>query len=340
MKSLLYKSISLVLITFPCFANEIYVNQVGDNTNVNITQDGENNQIEGLSGTGDATLSGNNKTVTFSQTGDTNQIRTWTHGGNQQMSLTQDGNNNISNLDNHGNNNNISVNIDGNSNTTHSEIGNGGDNDNNMSLTVDGNSNSVYQEILNGDYNNVDIQIHKQDNNYAYVTVNGNSNNVKAWQGKHEDGTVDSDETGDNDVYWIVVGDSNSLASYQTDDNSDGGQHIANYITGNSNNVKHTQRGSGDHDGFIEIDGDSNDVDLLQRGNGTDEQFADIVIDGDNHTVDVFQRYGNHTANIDITNGGGAYTLDLDQTDTSARTYSLTGICTNGSGCSVSVTQN
>ena len=111
MKSLLYKSISLVLITFPCFANEIYVNQVGDNTNVNITQDGENNQIEGLSGTGDATLSGNNKTVTFSQTGDTNQIRVWTHGGNQQMSLTQDGNNNIRNLDNHGNNNNISVNI-------------------------------------------------------------------------------------------------------------------------------------------------------------------------------------------------------------------------------------
>ena len=29
MKSLLFKSISLVLITLPCFANEIYVNQVG-----------------------------------------------------------------------------------------------------------------------------------------------------------------------------------------------------------------------------------------------------------------------------------------------------------------------
>ena len=137
-----------------------------------------------------------------------------------------------------------------------------------------------------------------------------------------------------------IAAKSGNCNSSQTDENSDGGQHIANYITGNSNTVKHTQRGSGDHDGFIEIDGDSNDVELLQRGNGTDEQFADIVIDGDNHTVDVYQRYGDHTANIDITNGGGAYTLDLDQTGISARTYSLTGICTSGSGCAVSVTQN
>ena len=125
----------------------------------------------------------------------------------------------------------------------------------------------------------------------------------------------------------------------QTDDNGNGGLHIANYITGDSNTVKHTQRGSGDHDGFIEIDGDNNDVELLQRGN-SDEQYADIVVDGDGHTIDALQRYGDHTANIDITNGGGAYTLDLEQTDSSARTYSLTGICTNGSGCAVSVTQN
>ena len=323
-----------------CLANELYVDQAGDLLELGVVQDGTDNQIEGISGSGSAEISGNNKTVTFNQTGNTNEVRVWTHGGNQQMSLTQDGNSNISTMDNHGNNNNMSVDIDGNSNITHSEIGNGGDNDNNMSLTIDnGDSNVVYSEILNGDYNNVDIQIHKQDNNYAYVIVNGNSNNVKAWQGKHEDGHIDTDETGDNEVYWIVNGDSNSLASYQTDDNGNGGQHIANYITGDSNTVKHTQRGSGDHDGFIAIDGDSNDVELSQRGNGGDDQFADIEIDGDGHTVDVFQRYADHTANIDITNGGGAYTLDLEQTASSDKTYSLTGICTNASGCSVSVNQ-
>ena len=127
MKSLLFKSISLVLITLPCFANEIYVSQIGDNTDVTIVQDGTGNQIEGLSGSGNAQLSGNDKTVTFNQTGDNNQTRVWTNGGNQQMSLIQDGNLNISNLDNHGDNNDMSVDIDGDSNVTHTEIGNGGD---------------------------------------------------------------------------------------------------------------------------------------------------------------------------------------------------------------------
>ena len=64
-------------------------------------------------------------------------------------------------------------------------------------------------------------------------------------------------------MYWIVSGDSNNLASYQTDANNNGGQHIANYVTGDSNDVKHTQRGAGDHRGFVEIQGDGNDVTLL-----------------------------------------------------------------------------
>ena len=170
------------------------------------------------------------------------------------------------------------------------------------------------------------------------MIVSGDDNKVTAWQGKHENGTVDLSETGDNEVYWIVQGNNNELESYQTDDNNRGGLHIANYVTGDNNNVVHTQRGGGEHDGFIEIGGDGNDVTLLQRGN-TDQQFADIVLD-DGHTVDVFQRYGSHTANIDLTNSGGAYTLDLDQTANTSQTYNMTGICTNTNGCAVTVNQN
>ncbi len=40
-----------------------------------VVQDGENNQIEGLSGSGNAQLSGDDKTVTFNQTGDNNRAR-------------------------------------------------------------------------------------------------------------------------------------------------------------------------------------------------------------------------------------------------------------------------
>ena len=178
--------------------------------------------------------------------------------------------------DEDGNNNNMSISITGGYNQTHTEIGNGGDNDNDISVTIDnGDDNYIYSEVINGDYNTIDTQIHKQDDGYIKVTVKGNSNDIKAWQGKHEAGNVDADETGNNDVYWIVSGSNNTLESYQTDDNNNGGLHIANYITGDSNDVKHTQRGGGAHRGFIEITGDSNDVTLLQRGN-TNTQFADF----------------------------------------------------------------
>jgi len=329
---LLFKSTSVI-------ANDIYITQVGDQFDGTITQDGQNNTIRSLSVTsGSASIGGNNKTFSVTQQGDNNRSGFWTHGGNQQMTLTQDGDSNTSTLDNHGNNNNMAINIDGDNNITHTEIGNGGDINNTISVTIDGDSNTTYTEVQNGSSNTIDIQIHDQSSNINTVTVNGSNNNIKAWQGKHEDGNIDTNETGDNDVYWIVSGDSNTLASYQTDDNNNGGQHIANYVTGDNNEVTHTQRGSGDHKGYIDIDGDGNDVTLLQRGN-SDTQYADIELD-DGHTVDVFQRYGDHTANINLTNSGGAYNLDLDQTASSSKTYSITGSCANINGCSVSVTQN
>ena len=330
---------AIVLISNKAASNEIYINQVGNLFDGTITQDGEDNKVVSLNTiNGSASIGGNNKTFTLEQTGNNNRAGFWTHGGNQVMSLTQDGDLNVSAMDNHGNNNNMSVDIEGDGNVTHTEIGNGGDENNEIDVIIDGDDNNVYAEVLDGDSNQFDIQIHSQDDGLVRVIVSGDDNTVTAWQGKHEAGNVDTDETGDNEVYWIVSGNNNELESYQTDDNGNGGLHIANYITGDDNNVKHTQRGGGAHKGFIEIDGDDNNVELLQRGN-TDTQFADIVLD-DGHTVDIFQRYGSHTANVDLTNGGGGYNLDLDQTSTSNKTYNLTGICTNGNGCSVTVNQN
>ena len=336
------KALIVLLLSSPTisWANDIYMDQVGDQLDLDIIQDGQNNSIRSLNTlNGDAYISGNNKTLAVTQQGNNNRAGFWTHGGNQVISLTQKGNSNVSAIDNHGNNNDMSITIEGDSNVTHTEIGNGNDINNNITVTIDdGDSNTLYTEVQDGSTNTIDVQIHGQSNNINRVTVNGSNNNIKAWQGKHEGGTVDNDETGDNDVYWVVVGSSNTLESYQTDDNNNGGQHIANYITGDSNTVKHTQRGAGNHEGYIEINGDSNTVELSQRGN-TDNQFADIVLD-DGHDVNVFQRYADHTANIDLTNAGGAYTLDLDQTATTNQTYNLTGTCTNANGCGVTVVQN
>ena len=118
--------------------------------------------------------------------------------------------------------------------------------------------------------------------------VDGDGNVVKAWQGKHENGDIDNNETGDNDIYWYVTGNNNNVASYQTDDNGNGGQYSYNDIDGNSNTVKVTQRGAGDHYSKIDINGNSNNIEVTQRGN-SNEQWLDLKAHN-GHTVDVFQK--------------------------------------------------
>ena len=67
--------LSLVLWGVVASANTIYILQSGDSVDLNVTQDGQNNEIEGLNGSGYAIVYGANSTATFSQTGDNNQIR-------------------------------------------------------------------------------------------------------------------------------------------------------------------------------------------------------------------------------------------------------------------------
>ena len=97
---------TIVLLLFKpitSLANDIYMDQVGDQLDMDITQDGQNNSIRSLNTTsGDAYLGGNNKTITVTQQGNNNRAGFWTHGGNQVMSLTQQGNSNVSAMDNHG----------------------------------------------------------------------------------------------------------------------------------------------------------------------------------------------------------------------------------------------
>ena len=173
-------------------ANEIYVAQSGSNVDLDITQDGENNQVEGLSGSGYAIVYGNNTTTTFTQTGDNNQIRVWSDSSSgKKTDVSQTGNNNISLADNHGQDNTIITNVTGNSNYTFDEIGNGGDTDNTITTTINGDSNNTIAEVQNGDNNTIDVQVQSQDSNIVRVYVNGDNNNAKVWQGKHESGSVD-----------------------------------------------------------------------------------------------------------------------------------------------------
>jgi hypothetical protein len=212
-----------------------------------------------------------------------------------------------------------------------------------LSLSFKSNANEIYV-TQSGDNLDLEVQQRSEDN-YVSLNSTGPNNTITIRQGMHDDGTIDLDETGGHEAYWTVNGDGNTVASYQTDTNRGGGggaaHHLANIINGDSNTVEHIQMGKAGHDGFIEIDGDDNTVDLYQRGNGG-QKWADIVLTGDGHSVDVNQRGSNSaSAAIDLTNSGGAYTLDLDQNvTTSADSYSITGICATFNGCSVTINRN
>ena len=207
------------------------------------------------------------------------------------------------------------------------------------------NSNDIY--ISQSGYGlYLDIR-QRSENNYISLSSTGTDNDITIYQGIHQDETYDFDETGGHEAYWTVTGSNNTVGSTQTDTNrSSGGgaaHHLANIVNGDNNVVYHTQRGKAGHDGFIEIQGDSNTVELYQRGNGG-QQWADIVLTGDGHTVDASQ-VGTmaHSFAIDLTNGGGAYSVTSNQSTnntTTSKTYSLTGTCTNTAGCAVTITQN
>ena len=58
------KALIVLLFISPVtsWANDIYMNQIGDDLDLTIVQDGQNNQIEGLSGSGNAVVNGSTNT--------------------------------------------------------------------------------------------------------------------------------------------------------------------------------------------------------------------------------------------------------------------------------------
>lgn len=343
-------SILTIIWCIPAPANNLLlVDQAGDNLNLTIDQAGSGNKVRNLNNASSkASLNGANLILTVDQAGKTNDTGLYTSGTNITLLSEQDGDYNDAFLDSHGNYNTIKIQQFGNSNFGWAEAGTSNSNSSNLlQLYQAGDNHYAYVEAISGQYNDMDIfQGGGQDDGYIRAILNSgsDSNDLTVWQGKHKDGTTDSDEMGDHEAYWTVTGDNNVLASYQTDTNrSSGGSghHLAHIISGDSNNVDHQQKGKAGHDGFIEIDGNNNTVDLYQRGNGG-VKWADVVLDGNGHAVDVTQRGSQSaTAAIDLTYGTGAYNFTLTQNVTSAAgSYSVTGVCYNASGCTITVNGN
>ena len=201
------------------------------------------------------------------------------------------------------------------------------------------------QGMLDGDNNNIDFyQGGGGDSGMIIARVTGDNNDLVIWQGKHADGTTDLAEGGDHTATVTITGNYNDIKAAQTDQQTSGyGRHeLTAEITGNSNDVEMTQRGNQKHLLDIDISGTGNDVTTFQRGNGG-QKTADIELSGNYNVIDLNQRGMNSaSASISVESiYGPAYNVTVSQqTDTSAKSFSLSGVCTNPNGCVVSVEQH
>ena len=64
--------LAVLAVSSTAFANDIYIEQVGDTLDLDIVQDGTDNEFG--DGTTDATLRGDDMTFSITQTGSTNKI--------------------------------------------------------------------------------------------------------------------------------------------------------------------------------------------------------------------------------------------------------------------------
>ena len=193
--------------------NSVYVKQASawSNTQVSITQDGNNNAVTGIDN-GWAKVDGNNSVITTKQYGTGNilgiDMNAW--GNNitiNQGNTTTDVSNNILMFDSHGNGNTVSLNQLSNTNTA------------SVKLTYD--------------INTVNLTQQTGTLNKSYVTIIGNYN------------TVNNTQTGGSNLAIVnISGDNNTATINQT-----GNSHSAllNLINaGGANTVSVTQTGNGD----------------------------------------------------------------------------------------------
>ena len=294
-------------------ANDIYINQSGDNVTLNITQDGQNNRVSRkedtvISTPNKATFAGKNQTLNVEQRGDNNFLGLYknTYGTDTQtsgtMTATQTGDDNIMRLDNHGDNNTFSAKQE----TSNAEM--------DLEIDYDNNTVDARQACHAGSSCLKDTMI---------MNVYGSNNDVLMGQG-----------------YKV-----SSAGSFSYDGQEFGGHDMYLDITGSGNDVKLSQRSNNntsDHYMDINIYSDDNTVHAMQQHNN--DKTLTLTINNDDNNVSINQQKSGGTQTGTITLGGSyGTTLDLTMgtnNTTGAGTYSLTQNCQTVGGCSVTVTQD
>ena len=235
--------LAVLAVSSTAFANDIYIEQVGDTLDLDITQDGTDNEFG--DSTTDATLTGDDMTFSITQTGSTNKIDAIIKGNDYTGTWVFTGDSNevdmkcasTSAVDCE----TVTVNITttGDDNIYKVYIGENSDADNltaNFTVTGDGNVVDVNNDATASD---VTVTL-----NNASSSASGTINNVGSGLTTGSGGNyVDIDQSG--------AGDS-------------AGHSITLGVVGGGNNVKILQSGVKDNKVDMTMQGDGGDVNISQ----------------------------------------------------------------------------
>ena len=184
-----------VMLSLGTQANEVYIEQVGNSSTINITQQGTDNRI------GDAATpayigSGSN-TVTIDQIGSTNTLDMVVNGAGTDVTVMTTGDNNIQNI---------------NCGTTQSTSCSGSV----ITTTITGDNNNTTQDLgsnhtstmnINGDNNTVSHTSTATGVTSANITVSGNTNTVGVTQSGMLNKSVTVTSTGNSNNINITQSD-------------------------------------------------------------------------------------------------------------------------------------
>ena len=227
--------VSMLFFLSPAYANDIYIQQSGDNLDLDITQDGQNNVV-GTSNT-DVTLAGDDMTFAITQTGNSNTIAAVIKGDTYTGTWAFTGNTNTVDLlcssAATGKCDTVTLNIT----TT------GDDNDYTIKIGESADSdNAVVNFTVTG------------DNNILTPTINGKSAALTVTLNNASSLSTNSDN-GDEGV---------AITTTQTGDGDVNGHGITLDVTGGGGKIDITQSGIYDNTVDLTIAGDDFDVDISQ----------------------------------------------------------------------------
>lgn len=229
-KTIAISIIASLFLFSPVFANDIYIQQSGDNLDLDITQDGQNN-IAGTSVTG-LSLTGNTMTFSISQVGNANVITTTIDGNTYTGNINLTGGSNEVDLlcDSAGAGNcetvSMSIDVTGSSADLTVSIGESGDAQNFVG-TLDITSGAAETVTLTADGTNADADIDISNSlgssgNTATYDINGDGD-VNGHSLKHShtgDGAViNMTQSGiyDNKIDVTTSGDNAAIDITQSD---------------------------------------------------------------------------------------------------------------------------